>query len=142
MAEFGNILWKKMRRGDITKEEAIEILKAFAALPLDVYRSAALLPAAFEIAVTLDRSIYDSLYLALATTEDCSLVTADSKFHAVVGRELVGRPHPMGRVGGSLIRRLAKRSATQRIAIAVVRDSSLPPSQSFPTCEIDCQEPT
>jgi predicted nucleic acid-binding protein len=81
---FGNILWKKVRRAEITRNEAGEILGAFAALPLEIRSSAALLGAAFEIAVEFDRSVYDSLYLALAVAEECALVTADAKFHAVV----------------------------------------------------------
>ncbi len=85
-AEFGNILWKKVRRREITKEEAVAILKAFASLPLDIHPSAALLAAAFEIAVSLDRTVYDSLYLALAEAENCVLVTADARFHDAVRR--------------------------------------------------------
>jgi len=34
--------------------------------------------------VVVDRSVYDSLYLALAVAEKCALVTADAKFHSVV----------------------------------------------------------
>src|SRR5687768_14730384 len=61
--EFGNILWKKVRRGEITRDEAAEILAAFSAIPLDIHPSAVLLAGAFELAVELDRSVYDSLYL-------------------------------------------------------------------------------
>ena len=82
--EFGNILWKKVRRAEVTPGEADEILRAFGALPLDVRPSAVLLAAAFDIAVELDRSVYDSLYLALAVAEECVLVTADRKFHSAV----------------------------------------------------------
>jgi predicted nucleic acid-binding protein len=35
-------------------------------------------------AVELRRSVYDSLYLALAVAEECVLITADAKFHSVV----------------------------------------------------------
>jgi len=87
--EFGNILWKKVRRGEITRDEAAEILAAFSAIPLDIHPSAVLLAGAFELAVELDRSVYDSLYLALAIAEDCVLITADVKFHSVVTRSSV-----------------------------------------------------
>jgi len=82
--EFANILWKKVRRDEITRHEADEILGAFERLPLEVHPSASLLPAAFEIAVELDRTVYDSLYLALAVSQECALVTADAKFLSVV----------------------------------------------------------
>ena len=82
--EFGNVLWKKVRRTEITRAEAEEILRAFAAVPLEIRSSSDLLAAAFELACRLDRSVYDSLYLALAVAEECVLVTADARFHAVV----------------------------------------------------------
>jgi predicted nucleic acid-binding protein len=39
---------------------------------------------AFELATGLDKTIYDSIYLALAVFEDCKLLTADRKFYDVV----------------------------------------------------------
>jgi predicted nucleic acid-binding protein len=68
--EFGNILWKKVRREEIRREEAAEIMNAFAKLPFEIRPSSTLLPAAFELAVALNRTVYDSLYLALAVAED------------------------------------------------------------------------
>ena len=82
--EFGNILWKKVRRKEIGREEADEIMNAFAKLPFEIRPSALLLPAAFELAIELDRTVYDSLYLALAVAEEYVLITADSKFHAAL----------------------------------------------------------
>jgi len=82
--EFGNILWKKLRREEIGREEAGEIMSAFARLPLEIRPSSLLLSAAFELAVQLDRTVYDSLYLALAVAEECALITADARFHASV----------------------------------------------------------
>ena len=35
-------------------------------MPLEIYESAALLPQALEIAIATERTVYDSLYLALA----------------------------------------------------------------------------
>ena len=82
--EFGNILWKKVRRDEIERTEADEIMNAFAKLPFEIRSSSLLLSAAFELAVSLDRTVYDSLYLALAVAEECVLVTADAKFHAAI----------------------------------------------------------
>lgn len=82
--EFGNILRKKVRRAEIARDEAREILGAFAALPLEIRRSTTLLAAAFELAVVFNRGVYDNLYLALAVAEDCALVTADARFHSAV----------------------------------------------------------
>ena len=82
--EFGNILWKKVRRKEIARKEAGEIMIAFAKLPFEIRPSAVLLPSAFELAIELDRTVYDSLYLVLAVSEDCALITADAKFHATL----------------------------------------------------------
>jgi predicted nucleic acid-binding protein len=82
--ELGNILWKKVRRDELTGDEAREILRAFLSVPVEVRPSSVLLTAAFELAVELDRSVYDSLYLALAVAEDCAMITADARFHSVL----------------------------------------------------------
>jgi predicted nucleic acid-binding protein len=82
--EFGNILWKKVRRREVERDEADEIMAAFATLPFEIRPSAILLPSAFELAMELDRTVYDSLYLALAVAEGCALITADAKFHAAL----------------------------------------------------------
>jgi predicted nucleic acid-binding protein len=84
--EVGNALWKKVRRRELTAREAAEVLGVFGAMGLEIYPSAALLPSALELAVVLDRSVYDGLYLALAFGLGCPLVTADQKFHAAVSR--------------------------------------------------------
>jgi predicted nucleic acid-binding protein len=84
--EFGNILWKKVRRAEITPAEAGEILRAFAGLPLELSPSSAFLTSAFALAVALDRSLYDSLYLAVAVAEECAMVTADARFHSVLAK--------------------------------------------------------
>lgn len=76
--ETGNVLWKKCRKGELTAEDARKILSAMdEAFPVKVVGSAPLLPAAFEIARAFNRSVYDSLYLALAKAKGGILVTAD-----------------------------------------------------------------
>jgi predicted nucleic acid-binding protein len=82
--ELANTLWKKTRRGEISRREADEILAAFDNLPLEIVPTKFLLPAAFEIAATLDRTVYDGVYVALAVAQECSLFTANRKFHSAV----------------------------------------------------------
>lgn len=84
LAEFGNILWKKVRLGDITRDEGWEILKAIKIVPFDIVSSVPLLDPAFEIAVSLGRTLYDSVYVALAILEGCPLVTADRALCRVI----------------------------------------------------------
>ncbi len=79
-AEFGNVLWKRRRRGEITLVTARAILLDFKRFPIATMPVAPLVEAALEIADRLRRSVYDSLYLALAEHRECRLVTADRRF--------------------------------------------------------------
>lgn len=74
LPEFGNILWKKIRLGQVSLEQGRQILKDFQALPLQIYASAPLMSSAFDVANSLGRSVYDSLYLALAATDHCQML--------------------------------------------------------------------
>jgi len=82
--ELANTLWKKVRRAEITRDEAVEILATFETLGIETYPSTLVLAAAFEVATSLERTVYDSVYLALAVGLDCALVTADRKFYSGV----------------------------------------------------------
>jgi predicted nucleic acid-binding protein len=79
--EAGNILWKKVRRGDLAEDQARRIGHLVAVAPLEVHPSAPLLEAALEIALRTERTVYDSLYVALAVQLDSRLVTADEKLY-------------------------------------------------------------
>jgi predicted nucleic acid-binding protein len=82
--EFANTVWKKVRREEIAPDDALEILNAFGGLGVEIYPSDALVIPALELALAIDRTVYDSLYLALAIAHNGVLVTADRKFHAAV----------------------------------------------------------
>ncbi|HXI14546.1 MAG TPA: type II toxin-antitoxin system VapC family toxin [Thermoanaerobaculia bacterium] len=89
--EFGNVLWKKRRRGEINQKDALDILAGLESIGLEVHSSTALLVPAFEIATALDQTVYDSVYLALAVAQDCALITADRKFHSAVAASPLAR---------------------------------------------------
>jgi predicted nucleic acid-binding protein len=78
-SEIGNILWKRVLRKDLTEEKARSIMSSLGALPLTIWRADILAEGALSIACSTKRSFYDSLYLSLAVTSDCRLVTADLK---------------------------------------------------------------
>ncbi|MEW8960089.1 MAG: type II toxin-antitoxin system VapC family toxin [Moorella sp. (in: firmicutes)] len=79
-AEVGNVLWKKCMRGEIGEEDARKILGAMAQkFPARVAGSQPLLPAAFEIACGYKRTLYDSLYIALAVAKNGVFITADER---------------------------------------------------------------
>lgn len=77
--EFGNVLWKKLRRDEIRRADALEIVTALRDVPLTIVGSADLVAPALEIAAAYGRTVYDALYVALAFARDCVLVTADER---------------------------------------------------------------
>jgi len=85
-AEFGNVLWRKCRAGELDGTAAGEILDIFKRSPLVVRPHGEFMKLAWGIALKYRQTFYDSLYLALAMTEKARMVTADRKFfHALVG---------------------------------------------------------
>jgi len=84
--EAGNILWKKVRRGELSDQEAGEISRALLSVPKTVHPTEILLPAAVKLACAIGRTVYDSLYLALAALLDCPMITADERLYRALGR--------------------------------------------------------
>jgi predicted nucleic acid-binding protein len=78
-AEVGNIVWKKHRFQGLAAEDAEAILAAFRLVHFVLTSNAVLLEAAYRLAVTHQRTVYDALYLALSLREQCPWVTADEK---------------------------------------------------------------
>jgi predicted nucleic acid-binding protein len=76
-AEMANIVWKKLQRGELTQADADDIAKALPNLPIVRHPILPLLTAAFDFACQTRRSVYDSLYIALAAQWGSKLVTAD-----------------------------------------------------------------
>lgn len=77
--EVANALWKREGRGDIDARESDRIAAAIAGVPFQVHASRPLLPAAVAISRHVRRTVYDSLYLALAIERGCPVVTADER---------------------------------------------------------------
>jgi predicted nucleic acid-binding protein len=77
--EVANILWKKRRRGELTRAEADTILAQLPLLPLIRHAEAPLIGPAFDLAEQTQRTVYDCLYLALAIQLNGRMVTADDR---------------------------------------------------------------
>ena len=84
-AEIGNVLWKAVRRNRISRTEAGNSLRNFAALAIQVIPTTDLLDQALQIAVDRDRSFYESLYIALALSTKTELITADERLVNALG---------------------------------------------------------
>jgi predicted nucleic acid-binding protein len=78
-AELGNLLWKAVRQGRCAKVTAAVGLASLRQRKLPTVSSLTLLDLAFVIATTFDRTVYDSLYVALAVHSKTQLITADER---------------------------------------------------------------
>ena len=89
LAEVGNILWKKVRRGTLTREDAEEIAERFLRKAgITVVSSTVLLLRALQIANAHGPTVYDAQYVALAVQDNLVAVTADER----LVRSLAGTP--------------------------------------------------
>jgi predicted nucleic acid-binding protein len=76
----------------VTETQGAEILAELKGAPLVVFPSALLAREALVVAVETGRTFYDSIYVALAYTQDRVLVTADRRlYNALRGGPLA--PH-------------------------------------------------
>ena len=75
--ECANILWKKVRRGELTGAEATVAARLLSMADIELEPMRALLEPATRLAIALDHPAYDCIYLALAEALGCEFVTAD-----------------------------------------------------------------
>lgn len=90
VAECANILWKKVRRGELSDQEATTAAALLCGADILLEPMSALMEQAVQLALRLGHPAYDCFYLALAEVTDAPLVTADE---ALVRRvRLAGLP--------------------------------------------------
>lgn len=83
-AECGNTIWKKVvQRRELDHEIGREILEELLIYPKEVHEAEGLVLVAYDVSLTVGSTklaLYDFIYLALAISLDCRLVTADRVF--------------------------------------------------------------
>jgi predicted nucleic acid-binding protein len=84
LVEAANALWRRARRGEISRDEAMERLSELYNAPVTTTSIEDDLVAAGELANALGHPVYNCVYLALARRENTWVITADRRFHAVV----------------------------------------------------------
>ena len=80
-AEVGNVLWKKVTRGEATVAVARDVLESLLSVDIEVCPAKPFVKPALEIAHQFQCTVYDGLYLTTAIEKGCPLVTADRKFY-------------------------------------------------------------
>ena len=89
LAETANVIWKRRRNGDISREDAVAIAAQIVALPLHIHASGDLIADALDLAMESGRTVYDCLYLAVAVRTGSLLATGDRRLaNALAGGPL------------------------------------------------------
>jgi predicted nucleic acid-binding protein len=79
IAECANILWKKVQRGELLKDEALLAARLLQGAEIELLPTRFLFEAATRMSIEIDHPAYDCLYLALALEKKCQFVTADER---------------------------------------------------------------
>jgi predicted nucleic acid-binding protein len=81
-SEVGQTIWKKVhQRKEIEAAEGRSIVRGLMITPFELHAVTPILEPAFAIALATGRTVYDSIYVALAVALGCKLVTADQKLY-------------------------------------------------------------
>jgi len=79
VAECANILWKKVRRGELSAEQALAAAELLEAAGVEVMAGEPALSQVVRLTTTLDHPAYDCVYLALAADNGWAMVTGDDR---------------------------------------------------------------
>ena len=82
--EFGNILWKKCKLGEISKEESLVVADDMLKVDITLHPQSSLLRTSLDHANTTGQTVHDWLYMALALSLGAAFVTADRRFFLAV----------------------------------------------------------
>ncbi len=86
LAEAGNVLLRKARRGELAEAEADAMRAAMLTLPIRFNAHGPLIQPALALAGIHRLSVYDALYLVLALRHGARLLTRDELLAGVAGR--------------------------------------------------------
>jgi predicted nucleic acid-binding protein len=79
VAECANILWRKVRLGELSAHEASLAARLLERAEIDLIPMRRLLDRATALAVALEHPAYDAIYLAVADSFGRPFVTADAR---------------------------------------------------------------
>jgi len=82
--EISNALWKSVRRRQLAVDDAITRISLLQETGITTIATEALLPEALRIASAYERTVYDSVYVALALESSMEMVTADERLANVL----------------------------------------------------------
>ena len=86
LAEIANAVWKRVRKNEVTKDDALAIVERARIDFTEFVPIERLVVSAMALAADHNHPIYDCLYVALARREDALLVTADGRLAELAER--------------------------------------------------------
>ena len=86
VAECANVLCKKVRRNELSREDAILGARLVQGADIELLPTRHLLERATRLAIDLDHPAYDCVYLALAMENEWPFVTANARFRHKIDR--------------------------------------------------------
>jgi len=86
--EVGNALWKKVRKGEVSVEEAQSLVSDLAGVGVEAVSMRALVSDAHTLAVRTGITVYDATYLTLAVRLETQVITGDDR----LARKLADHP--------------------------------------------------
>jgi predicted nucleic acid-binding protein len=91
--EAGNAIWKKLRRDELTAEEAQRLIGDLERVAVESVTTRTLVSDAVALAIKADITVYDATYLTLAVRLDTAVVTGDDRLARKVARHPALRRH-------------------------------------------------
>lgn len=85
-AETANTIWKKIRREELTAEEGQQLVADIGRIAVEAISCRALAEDAHALANATGRTVYDSMYVALAVRLNTRAITADDRLEAALKR--------------------------------------------------------
>lgn len=91
--EAGNAIWKKVRRGELTPEDAQRLVNDLSAVGVEAVSMRALVSDAHALAVRTGITVYDATYLTLAVRLETQVITGDDRFARKLAQHPQLAPH-------------------------------------------------
>jgi predicted nucleic acid-binding protein len=85
-AETANTIWKKIRRKELTAEAGYQLVADIGQIAVETVSCRVLVEDAHALATATGRTVYDSMYVALAVRLNTRTITADDRLEAALKR--------------------------------------------------------
>lgn len=85
-AETANTIWRKIRREELTTEEGRQLVADIGQTAVETISCRVLAEDAHALANATGRTVYDSMYVALAVRLNTRAITADDRLEAALKR--------------------------------------------------------